>query len=169
MKTVCANRTLSFSDLPADIQGVVTQIKGMMTSLPKEAQDEILNSVVEHCRSVGMPEASIQQALRIVRDQVAADADEPEDGVERVEINVYTTMIDGREVQVVPLETFEKVSDMAQALGEKIETADSMIGGLAHSLETILNFSKKSSDADLAARAVTFHAALKAKLPKLFK
>ena len=163
---MCANRTLSFSDLPADIQGVVTQIKGMMASLPKEAQDEILNSVVEHCRSVGMPEASIQQALRIVREQ---EADEPEEGVERVEIKVYTAVIDGREVQVVPLETFEKVSEIAQELGEKIDKADQMVMGLAHSLETVLKFSKKSSDANLAARAATFHAALKAKLPNLFK
>lgn len=166
---MCANRTLSFSDLPADIQGVVTQIKSMMASLPKEAQDEILNSVVEHCRSVGMPEASIQQALRIVRDQDAVDADEPEAGVERVEIKVYTAVIDGREVQVVPLETFEKVSEIAQELGEKIEKADQMVMGLAHSLETVLKFSKKSSDANLAARATTFHAALKAKLPNLFE
>ena len=55
------------------------------------------------------------------------------------------------------------------AVGRLIEKADQMVMGLAHSLETVLKFSKKSSDANLAARATTFHAALKAKLPNLFE
>lgn len=173
---MCANHTLSATDLPPEVQALLAQIQGMLSCIPKEGQDEILAKVVDHCRSVGMPESSIQTALRIVREGQAEEAPAAEDGHERVEVDIYTVVIDGREMQVVPLETFEKVSNIAHELGDKLEEAveavqqrNAHITGLVESLERILGAGKRSSDAAFATKATMIHAAFRAKLPNLFK
>ena len=176
---MCANHTLSATDLPPEVQALLAQIQGMLSCIPKEGQDEILAKVVDRCRSVGMPESSIQIALRIVREGQAEAAPAVavvEDGHERVEVGIYTVVIDGREMQVVPLETFEKVSNIAHELGDKLEEAveavqqrNAHITDLVKSLERILGAGERSSDAAFATKATMLHAVFRAKLPNLFK
>lgn len=176
VKIMCANRTLTVNDLPADLKDLLAQTQQMMAVMPPEAQEAILNQVVQVCRSQGFSEALLANAIALVKGEADVEEAQPEEGTLQVEVVIHTVMVDGVPVRMVPEETFLKVSDLAQDLGEKLEAAVQIakdnkahVQGLAKLTATILEANLESTDPVLVKKAGIAMRALQQKLPKMFK